>query len=266
MVKNTRKKPAAKAAVREVKQSPAVMKKNFKDYYLPILTALLIVASFYIGRLSAQVEYLKKGITTGEQTVPQPSQGGAPERQLTVDALKVRAKEIGLDTNKFNQCLDGGSQTARVTAEQAEGAKLGVSGTPTFFINGIMVVGALPQSSFESVIDAELKNGGGEAAAKALGEAGTRVKMNLTNSFVTGPSNAKIKLVEFTDFQCPFCESAFPTIQALMKKYSGKISLEYKSFPLSFHENAEKSAEAALCAGEQGKFWEMHDNLFGEAK
>ncbi|HCQ31103.1 TPA: hypothetical protein DIU27_01805 [Candidatus Collierbacteria bacterium] len=129
-----------------------------------------------------------------------------------------------------------------------------------------MLVGAQPQTSFESVIDAELKDGTGDKAAAALGEDGKRLKLNLTKSYVTGAANAKIKVVEFTDFECPYCERAFPTVNAIMEKYKGKISLEYKSFPLSFHPSAQKAAEAALCAGEQGKFWEMHDDLFAPAK
>ena len=71
--------------------------------------------------------------------------------------------------------------------------------------------------------------------------------------------------MEYTDFECPFCERAFSTIEALMKKYEGKISLEYRSFPLPFHPLAPKAAEGALCAGDQGKFWEMHDAMFSNS-
>ncbi len=240
--------------------------KNLTAYYTPMMIVLLIVASFYIGRLSAQVEGLKKAQGT---TAPAPvaaNPNAAPERKLDVASLKVRARKFGLDGNKFDQCLDGGTTAARVSVEQKEGADLGVSGTPSFFINGVMLVGAQPQSSFEAVIDAELKDGSGDKAALALGEAGKRVKLNLTPGYVSGEKNAKIKVVEFTDFECPFCERAFPTMTAIMQKYAGKISLEYKSFPLSFHASAQKAAEAALCAGEQGKFWEMHDDMFSQAQ
>ncbi len=239
--------------------------QDLSKFYAPVMVVLLLVAAFYIGRLSSQVDGLKK-VAGSETTAPTAQAPAAPERKLDVASLKERAKKLGLDTSKFDACLDSGATANRVAAEQKEGAALGVSGTPSFFINGVMVVGAQPQSSFESIIDAELKNGGGPAAAKALGEAGTRVKLNLADSYVTGDKNAKIKIVEFTDFECPFCERAFPTITAIMQKYAGKISLEYKSFPLSFHPLAQKAAEAALCAGEQGKFWEMHDDLFTPAK
>lgn len=229
--------------------------------YTPLLVLLLIVASFFVGRLSAQVSALKAGSPSGVAANPT----AAPEvNKIDVPSLKALAKGMGLDSGKFDQCLDGGSMASRVAAEQKEGADLGVTGTPSFFINGVMVVGALPQTTFEQIIDAELKNGGAEKAVEAAtGDKVTRKKMSLTNGYTKGNQGAKIKVVEFTDFECPFCVRAFPTIEGLVKKYGDQLSLEYKSFPLSFHASAQKAAEAALCAGEQGKFWEMHDKIFG---
>lgn len=241
---------------------------SFTKFYPPLMVVLLIAAAFYIGRLSSQVDGLKNNVAGADTTAPAPAgnQPAAGERKLDVASLKERAKGLGLDTGKFDQCLDGGTNTKRVGDEQKEGAALGVSGTPSFLINGILVVGAQPQSTFETIIDAELKDGSGDKASATVGGDGKRQKVNLAQSYVTGEKNAKIKVVEFTDFECPFCERAFPTVNAVMEKYKGKISLEYKSFPLSFHANAQKAAEAALCAGEQGKFWEMHDNLFAAAQ
>jgi protein-disulfide isomerase len=183
-----------------------------------------------------------------------------------VPSLKAYAKDFGMDTTKFDTCLDGGAYAARVAAEQKEGQNFGVTGTPSFLINGVLIVGAQPQSSFEAIIEAELKNGTGDVEAKKLGEDGKRNKVAYGTGPVKGAGNAKIKIVEFTDFECPFCERAFPTIEALMTKYEGKISLEYKSFPLPFHPLAQKAAEAALCANDQGKFWEMHDRMFAPAQ
>lgn len=241
--------------------------KDFTKLYTPVMVVLLIVGAFYIGRLSSQVDGLKSNVAVTDTTVPAaPAAPAVGERKLDLASLKERAKKLGLDTGKFDQCLDGGVMAKRVGDEQKEGATLGVSGTPSFLINGILVVGAQPQSAFETIIDAELKNGSGDKASATVGGDGKRLKPNLAESYVTGEKNAKIKMIEFTDFECPFCERAFPTVNAIMEKYKGKISLEYKSFPLSFHPNAQKAAEAALCAGEQGKFWEMHDSLFAPVK
>jgi protein-disulfide isomerase len=77
-----------------------------------------------------------------------------------------------------------------------------------------------------------------------------------------GPENAPITMVEFSDFQCPFCTRAVGTVEQVMQAYPDKIRLVFRQFPLEMHKEAPKAAEAALCANEQGKFWEYHDTLF----
>ena len=79
-----------------------------------------------------------------------------------------------------------------------------------------------------------------------------------------GPQTAKVTIVEFSDFECPFCSRARQTVDQVMKKYEGKARLVFRQFPLSFHAHARKAAEAALCADAQGKFWEMHDAMFSD--
>ena len=86
---------------------------------------------------------------------------------------------------------------------------------------------------------------------------------NITQSdHVRGDFNAPITLVEFSDFECPFCERHYPTMNQIISNYQGRVRLVYKHFPLSFHPNAQKAAESSECASEQGKFWEYHDKLF----
>jgi len=78
-----------------------------------------------------------------------------------------------------------------------------------------------------------------------------------------GPANAPITIVEFTDYQCPFCNKFYTdTYKNLLSAYPGKIRFVYRNFPLSFHQNAFTAAEAALCAGDQHKYTEYHDVLF----
>jgi len=89
--------------------------------------------------------------------------------------------------------------------------------------------------------------------------------MDISKEPFRGASNAKVAVIEFSDFQCPFCgrydKDTYPQIA---KDYidTGKVKYVWRDYPLEFHQNAEKAAEAAHCAGEQGKFWDMHDRFF----
>ncbi len=77
-----------------------------------------------------------------------------------------------------------------------------------------------------------------------------------------GPEKAKITLVEFSDFQCPYCAVAAPVLSALLKDYPDQVKLIFKQYPLEIHNQAALAAAAALAAKKQGKFWEMHDAMF----
>lgn len=89
-----------------------------------------------------------------------------------------------------------------------------------------------------------------------------RVEVSVDDDFVQGAASAPITLIEFSDYQCPFCKRVRPTLQSLMEKYNGKLKYVFRDFPLSFHKQAPKAAEASQCAGEQGKFWEYNKALF----
>jgi protein-disulfide isomerase len=77
-----------------------------------------------------------------------------------------------------------------------------------------------------------------------------------------GPAAAPVTIVEFSDFECPFCVRAEPTVKQILDTYGDKVRLVFKDFPLPNHARAPKAAEAAHCAGAQGKYWEMHEKLF----
>src|SRR5581483_5774649 len=78
--------------------------------------------------------------------------------------------------------------------------------------------------------------------------------------------NAAITLVEFSDFQCPYCSLAVAKLDAVMSAYPGKIKLIFKQFPLETHSQAEFAAEAAIAAHRQGKFWPLHDAMFANRR
>ena len=81
-----------------------------------------------------------------------------------------------------------------------------------------------------------------------------------------GPVDAPIVLIEYTDFQCPFCTRVQPTLDALMKRYDGQIRHVFKQLPLPMHAEAQLAGAASLCAQDQGKFWEYHDWLFANQR
>jgi protein-disulfide isomerase len=102
---------------------------------------------------------------------------------------------------------------------------------------------------------------GGRAAADAL----PREALSIAQAPVKGDKGARVALIEFSDYQCPFCARyAKEVMPQIVDEYvkTGKVQYVFQDMPLDFHKNAFKAAEAAHCAGEQGKFWEMHDVLF----
>ena len=191
---------------------------------------------------------------------------------LSIDSLKKYAKDLKLDTKKFNACLDNDEKKDLVAAELNEGEGLGVQGTPGFFMNGRLIPGALPFDIFQQIIDYELSTGFDSTSTypddiKTLIAEGYISKdkqdVAIDSSPAIGPDNAPITLIEYSDFECTYCIRAYPTVKQLLDQYEGKIRFSYKHYPLyTIHPNAQKAAEAAACADQQGKFWEYYDKLF----
>jgi protein-disulfide isomerase len=91
-----------------------------------------------------------------------------------------------------------------------------------------------------------------------------RLKVATANAPSRGPAAAPIVMIEFSDFQCPFCLRAHATVEQVLAKYGDRIHFVYRHFPLPSHPNARPAAEAAACAADQGKFWPYHDRLFAQ--
>ena len=91
-----------------------------------------------------------------------------------------------------------------------------------------------------------------------------RIDVKAQDTDVKVASNEKlaVELVEFADYECPYCQKVAADLKKLAADYQGKVTVVYKDFPLPMHTRAEKAAEAARCAGKQNKFWEFHDEIF----
>lgn len=88
------------------------------------------------------------------------------------------------------------------------------------------------------------------------------IKVEVGKSPTKGPATAKVTVVEFSDFECPYCKRGAETVEQILQAYPNDVQVAFKNLPLPFHKNADPAARAALAAGKQGKFWEMHDLLF----
>lgn len=252
------------------KTSSNQTKSSIFEKLIPAILVITIGLAFLVGVLWQKVENLGKNpsANSGNAEVTKPS-------PISIDNLKIMAKDLGLDTKLFNSCLDDGQKAGRISEDVTYGGTVGVTGTPAFFINGKFLGGAFPYTSFKEIIDRELNGKGSNDYKsyskdlqtafdqKAFVAIGKTIKIE--GSPVLGDSNAKVTLVEFSDFECPYCIRHFSqTWPDLKKNYidTGKVKIVFKYFPLTFHPNAQKAAEAAECANSQGKFWEMHDKIF----
>jgi protein-disulfide isomerase len=214
----------------------------------------------------------------------------ANQQQLSPDSYNKWAQESGLNMNKFKASVDAHECKPRIEADSKYGQSVGANGTPTFFINGRQLVGAQPYDQFKAVIDSEIKhaddllkkgtpknklyeaavddNVKNTPAAPAQPQQpgapnpNDRKTVDITGSPVKGSPKAPVTIVVFSDFQCPFCGRAEPTVKQIEDEYKDKVKVVWKNQPLPFHPNAMPAAKAAMAAYKQGKFWEMHDKLF----
>jgi protein-disulfide isomerase len=214
----------------------------------------------------------------------------ADQQHMDRPTYEKYAQELGLNMGKFKAALDAEKGKDEIQADAAAGGKIGARGTPAFFINGKFLSGAQPFEMFKTKIDDELKNAEAmvakgtpkakvydaimkdaktevpaapaQAAEKGPEEDKTIFKVAAGTSYAKGAKNPALEFIIFSDFQCPFCSRVEPTLKQMEKDYAGKARFVWKNYPLPFHNNAMPAAEAAMAAGAQGKFWEMHDKLF----
>jgi protein-disulfide isomerase len=201
------------------------------------------------------------------------------------------AEEAGVDMAQYEACMSGGEKAAVVQARVDAAFERGFNATPSFHVvrpedNAVFeLIGAQPYEQFAATMDSALAGEMPVAAAPepepqqqgipfwATAEGWQpdpdRPGVNMAGDQYRGSVDAPVTVIEFSDFQCPFClRHSTETQPILDEKYvdTGKVLWVYKHFPLNIHPQAPAAGVAAECAGEQGSFWEMHEALFGSVE
>ena len=199
----------------------------------------------------------------------------ANQRALDRASLERYAQQLNLDMAKFKAALDSGKYKSYVQQDSDEGQRSGAGGTPTFFVNGRKIVGAQPFAAFKATIDEELGKADTLLAKgtkiedvyqKILDSAPPPPKVEVGDAPFKGSKTAQVTIIEWSDFECPFCARGAQRIDEIKAKYGDKVKIAFKHQPLPMHPNAPLAAQASMAAHEQGKFWEYHDVLFANQR
>jgi protein-disulfide isomerase len=215
-------------------------------------------------------------------------------------AIEDRARDLGLDMARFDVDRAGPAAVASLDRASELAARLGVTGTPSFFINGRFVSGAQSFEVFRAVVDERLAaaralvrsgirpdrvygetvaaglpsvpqeddgtghacNAGGCAHGDLPRAADTVEVVPMAGAPARGSARSSITVVLFSDYQCPFSAKVEPIVRAFEKAHPNDVRVVFKNLPLPMHDDAHLAAKAALAAGEQGRYWEYHDLLF----
>lgn len=197
--------------------------------------------------------------------------------------LERYATLAGMDVARLREALDGGVHRAALDADRALAERLGVDGTPAFFVNGTLVSGAQPIEVFEQLTAAIADRAGAapppsfyadmvRAPLPTPDRNGARAAWADVHALPIpadapslGPAGAPLVMQVFSDFQCPYCARVEPTIAALREHFGDRLRVVWRDYPLPGHPYAMPAAEAArevrAQRGDEG-FWAFHDALF----
>ncbi len=168
----------------------------------------------------------------------------ANQRRAQREDLVGAARKLGLDVARFEKDMDSDAVKQAIAADVVEGNRAGVSGTPSYTINGKMYSGTKSLPELKTLIV------GDRLRLRALAE--------VTDAMLSrGPATAPVTLEFFADLESPVSQPALDIIDQVMQKYPAGVRLQFRNFPLSFHPQAALAHEAAMTAGRQGHFWEF---------
>jgi len=209
----------------------------------------------------------------------------ADQQALSEASYSKYAQELGLRMDRFRSDVAKPWVAARIAEDQKLAASVGATGTPTLYLNCRKMVGAQPFESLKAVIDEEIGKAEAMMARGVKLDAGFYDRICAANVAAApaaaappprtgiavalrpddparGAERARVTVVEFADFQCPFCSRALAPLGEIAQAYGKEVRVVFKHMPLAFHPNALPAALAAEAARQQGKFWEMHDAIF----
>jgi protein-disulfide isomerase len=186
----------------------------------------------------------------------------AAENLVAQRLLEAEAKRLGTDADALLEA----EATKRFTVSEEE--------VQRFYDDNKQSFGDRPMEEMKAQIRSHLERRAAPEAARAYVDelrkaASVEVLLDRPRTQVAatgpsrGPDDAPITIIEFSDYQCPFCRRAEPTVKQVLDQYEGKVRFVFRHFPLDrIHPQARTASEAAACAAEQGKFWEYHAELF----
>ena len=191
----------------------------------------------------------------------------ANQKLQDLPALTAYAHQLHLDMGRFRKDMDSSGVAEQLAADLDESRAFGIDSTPTMYLGGKAVIGEQTDETLAAAIATAsglvaLRTAAPSVSETAVLEPAVLADLVHAPSAERGNASAPLTIVEFTDFQCPYCKAAVQPMEQFLAAHERDVRWVLRSFPLDFHPDSELANEAALAAGEQGKFWQMHDLLF----
>lgn len=233
----------------------------------PAMIAVLVFAGFFVGTLSARIDSLNNGGGTSN------SAGNSfADKQI---AKIVSELESDIDEEAFFECYSNKETTDEVQEDEKSGRATGIRGTPgTILVDtetnkAVIFGGAVPVATIKNYVDHIID--GSEITATNKGsfgefEEGVNFTEVSNSDHVRGSRDARLVMIEYSDYECPYCATFHKTAQSIVNDYKGDVAWAFRHFPLdNIHKNARTYAIAAECAARAGNndtFWEITDAVY----
>jgi protein-disulfide isomerase len=200
---------------------------------------------------------------------------------LSASAVESAAKEAGVNWARAKAEVDAGKHRTQVYRDSLLASEIAANTYPNIMVNGVRLGAPKTYERLKPIIEEQLKKSAEQA--KTMGKTGNALyaeivksgkqfeqmlgpkqNFDIAGSPILGKPTAKIQVVTFEDFQCPFCSKVGPNLKEFQKRYPNDVAIIYKHMPLDIHDKAQAAAEASMAALQQGqdKFWAYHDVLF----